>query len=924
MEKQESYGKILIIEDNLGDARLVEIFLEQTNLIHFESIVHCYTLRDAFEQLEKETFAAVLLDIHLPDSHGISTLEELLDRFPEINVILMTGYNDRQIGLQAIQKGAQDFLVKGEFKAAELAKTINYSIERNKIIKRLEETQRTTNIGHWEIDLQAKSFIVSEEVYRIFGTSSKETSINYEFALSLIHPDDVEEAKAMANKLFEEKVTVKKDLRIIRRNDEQGYISLTAKIVNVVDGKVTKISGVLQDITKVKLNELEILKGKERYQNIFNSSKDAIYVKQKTGGFLDFNEASKDLFGYTDEELNNIDYNSLFVNPEKRIEFERIIESGESVSDFPIAIVTKNGEEKNCLLTANQMRPEEMTGYHQSVLSYHVIIRDISDALKAEKFKKEKEIAERQSKMKEELLANVSHEMRTPMNAIFGFANLLLDDNLKDEQQKLVKLIKDSSSHLMKIINDILDVSKQTKNDIEFEEAPIDFKTMVMNLEDVFSNPSKDKNISFSVEYDSELPDKIIGDPVRINQVLLNLCNNAVKFTEEGYVKLSATKLAETDEDVSIRVAVKDTGIGIQADKLPIIFQPFTRVANSKKKLYEGTGLGLSIIKAVVEQQGGTIDVKSEFGKGSEFSFDLTFKKFEISNGAEISNEANEFEEIDENPIQILLVEDNNLNQMVAKKTIMRQWPNATVDIAPNGKIAIEQIVKQEYDVVLMDIQMPVMDGIEATKCIRETLDSPKCDVSIIAMTAHKNVKDDEKHFQYKMDDCILKPFEPKELYSIIYKYTSKKENMERTHLSSSSTKYVDFTYMDLYAEKDEEFKKSMIEGILNDTPPHVATMNQLSGNGQWEELQKVSHLLKTSFPFIGNPTLTKSNETIDKTLKLWKDEKISDDEVRETVPPLVETVCEYFNYSIKEIYEEYLRLGGGAILEPQLVANPS
>lgn len=923
MEKQESHGKILIIEDNLGDARLVEIFLEQTNLIHFESIVHCYTLRDAFEQLDKETFAAVLLDIHLPDSHGISTLEELLDRFPEINVVLMTGFNDRQTALQAIQKGAQDFLVKGEFKAAELAKTINYSIERNKIIKRLEETQRMTNIGHWEVDLQTKSFIASEEVFRIFGTQSKETSINYEYALSLIHPDDVEEAKGIAKKLFDEKVTIKKDFRIIRRNDEQGYVSLTAKVVNVTDGKVTKVSGVLQDITQVKLNEIEILKGKERYQNIFNSSKDAIYVKQKTGGFLDFNEASKDLFGYSDEELNKIDYNSLFVNPEKRLEFERIIESGESVSDFPIAIVTKNREVKNCLLTANQMRPEEMTGYHSSVLSYHVIIRDISDALKAEQFKKEKEIAEHQSKMKEELLANVSHEMRTPMNAIFGFANLLLDDNLKEEQQKLVKLIIDSSSHLMKIINDILDVSKQTNNDIEFEEAPIDFKTMVMNLEDVFSNPSKDKNISFSVEYDSKLPDHIIGDPVRINQVLLNLCNNAVKFTDEGSVKLSAIKLNESEEDVSIRVVVKDTGIGIKQDHLPIIFQPFTRVANSKKKLYEGTGLGLSIIKAVIEQQGGTIDVKSEFGKGSEFSFDLTFKKCANPNNTEISNQADDYNEVDDKSLQILLVEDNNLNQMVAKKTILRQWPNALVDIAQNGKIAVEQIVKNEYDIVLMDIQMPVMDGIEATKCIRETLESPKCDVFIIAMTAHKNVKDDDKHFQYKMDDCILKPFEPKELYSIIHKYTSKKRTMERSYLSPQ-TKYVDFTYMDLYAEKDEDFKKSMIEGILNDTPPHVATMNQLSSNGQWEELQKMSHLLKTSFPFIGNATLTKSNETIDKTLKLWKDEKISDQEVRETVPPLVETVCTYFNHSIKEIYEEYQRLGGGAILEPELVANPS
>lgn len=215
---------------------------------------------------------------------------------------------------------------------------------------------------------------------------------------------------------------------------------------------------------------------------------------------------------------------------------------------------------------------------------------------------------------------------------------------------------------------------------------------------------------------------------------------------------------------------------------------------------------------------------------------------------------------------------------------------------------------------------MPIMDGIEATKCIRETLDTPKCDVPIIAMTAHKNVKDDEKHIQYKMNDCILKPFEPKELFSIIHKYTSNKPSKQEKIVEEPQPSYVDFSYLNLYANDDDEFKKLMIEGILTDTPPHVVKLNKLALDENWEELQKVSHLLKTSFPFIGNETLTTNNEKIDASLKRWKEGELSDNEILELVPPLVETVCTYFNYSISEIYSEYLKLGGETTPKPEKV----
>jgi len=394
---------------------------------------------------------------------------------------------------------------------------------------------------------------------------------------------------------------------------------------------------------------------------------------------------------------------------------------------------------------------------------------DISNQKKTEQeLRDQREKAEQSRKAKEIFLANMSHEIRTPMNAIIGFSRLLKSVSLTDKQISYLDAIISSSENLLVIINDILDFSKIESGKLSIEKVPFQLETIIEKVIKQIELKSLEKNITIKVIYDPKLPKTIIGDPIRLGQILLNLINNSVKFTSEGRIKIicTASKLDSDNVDVSFKIA--DTGIGMKKEMLEKVFEDFIQGDDSITRKYGGTGLGLTISKQLIELMGGKISVESELGIGTIFTFTLSFKI-----GAEKKikkKQASIIEEKNLSGVKILLAEDNEFNQMLAL-SILQSW-GADVSVAKNGKEALVKVKKIKFDIILMDIQMPEMDGIQATENIRRKF---KLNLPIIALTANALKEDKDKYIQYGINDYISKPFNTNELYQKIRDLIPKK-----------------------------------------------------------------------------------------------------------------------------------------------------
>ena len=410
-----------------------------------------------------------------------------------------------------------------------------------------------------------------------------------------------------------------------------------------------------------------------------------------------------------------------------------------------------------------------------ALIIYYFIRKRMSDAAdgqrilrekvreKTRELEQQKERAEDSEKAKEQFLANMSHEIRTPMNAILGMTRLLLEQEPRTDQLKYLNSIKHASDNLLVIINDILDLSKIQAGKINLEKIPFNLRNEINAVYETMKVNADDKGLNLLTAVDETCPKTIIGDPYRLSQILLNLTGNAIKFTEKGNVTIQTT-CTSADEQVVVKFSVIDSGIGIAKDKLDYIFDMFTQETSSTTRKFGGTGLGLAICKKLIELQGGNITVESETGKGSVFSFAIPFA---------IGKDIAEHNAKDDHKqqvvatmknVRILLVEDNEFNQMVAVDTLERSIEGAKVTVAGNGKIAIDMLLNNTFDIVLMDIQMPEMDGHEATKNIRSNSDEKINSIPIIAMTASVIKAEVDKCFESGMNEFVGKPFSVGEL----------------------------------------------------------------------------------------------------------------------------------------------------------------
>ncbi len=402
--------------------------------------------------------------------------------------------------------------------------------------------------------------------------------------------------------------------------------------------------------------------------------------------------------------------------------------------------------------------------FHDLAVEFNAMI----DARKAtEESRRAQAVAEAESRAKSEFLANMSHEIRTPMNAILGLTDLVLRTELTPRQSDYLTKSKLAADSLLQLIDGILDFSKIEAGMLEIESREFLLEDVLRRVTAIVGSRAQQKGLRFIVEIDSEIPPRLMGDGHRLTQVLVNLCGNAVKFTSIGEVCVLVEKISAHESSASVRFSVRDTGIGMSAQELGRVFRPFSQADASTSRQFGGTGLGLTISKQLVQLMGGSIDVSSEPGRGSEFSFTVSFSVDDVVKAVtpriEPVARSQAIEKL--RGRHILLVEDNDINQMVASE-LLSSLAGMRVTVACNGSQAIEILQAQLVDIVLMDVQMPQMDGYETTRHIR--IDPAFAKLPIIAMTAHATTLDRELCLASGMNDYVSKPFDPQALIAVL------------------------------------------------------------------------------------------------------------------------------------------------------------
>lgn len=598
-------------------------------------------------------------------------------------------------------------------------------------------------------------------------------------------------------------------------------------------------------------------------RSLIEASLDPLFTINTEGKIMDMNNASINITGATREQLIGSNFFDYFTDPVKAKEGYKEVFAKGHVSDFPLTM--KDHKLTDVLFNGSEYKDEQ-----GNVLGVVVVARDITDQKRIsrelteakdfaevatglaevakEKAESATQIAEDAVKAKQQFLSNMSHEIRTPMNAIIGFTKVVLKTELTAKQREYLMAIKMSGDALIVLINDILDLAKVDAGKMTFEQTPFKLAASISAMLHLFETKIQEKNLELIKKYDSRIPEVLVGDSVRLHQIILNLVSNAVKFTNTGNITVDVQMICEDEENVTIQFSVSDTGVGIPENKLDYIFENFQQASSNTSRLYGGTGLGLAIVKQLIESQHGTIHVESELGKGSNFSFELKFKK--TKEAAEIETGTLELDAEMKN-IKVLVVEDIALNQLLMK-TLLDDF-GFERDIAANGKIAIEKMQKKSYDIILMDLQMPEMNGFEATDYIRKTMQSK---VPIIALTADVTTVDLAKCKAVGMNDYIAKPVDEKLLYNKIISLVKKPAPLAGNKGSEQDNrervKYINLEYLTHRTKSNPVLMAEMISLYLEQTPPLVQTMKQSMEEKDWKSLHMAVHKMIPSFSIMG------------------------------------------------------------------------
>ena len=646
------------------------------------------------------------------------------------------------------------------------------------------------------------------------------------------------------------------------------------------------------DITERKHIEEQLKINEKRYHDLYEFSPALIYTHDPEGKMLSVNPAICTVLGYEPEEIVNKNIKQLLpIADRDKLQDEYLDKvNAEGVSKGIFRINHKNGGIQYLLYQNYRVEEKDAAPY---IIGFS---QDITERIKAEReLLLAKHTSESIARVKETFLANMSHEIRTPINGIMGVTNLLTKTHLDEQQRNYANLISKSVNNLLNIINDILDLEKIGSGKIEFENQAFKVVDKVWSTIQLFQYQAQQKNLN--LVFKNNLPANlvIIGDQFRLAQILSNLLSNAIKFTPVGAITVNLSLIHYSDTDVIIEFVVKDTGIGINENRLGVIFDPFVQAASNTTREFGGTGLGLSICKSLIEMQGGNINLSSKVNEGTTFVFNLPFKRGMQHMIHQENQEDMSFAKIGK---KILVAEDIELNQFLVK-TMLESW-GCEVDIAITGAQALQKVKENDYDLILMDIQMPEMDGIVATKLIRQLPEPQKNSVSIIAFTANALKGDSKKYLEIGMDDYIIKPYTEEKLHRKIIdvlrakgKLSSEifvniknnhpvqtpeiKENIIKDHTPpTDQPRLYNTSTIESISKDNPAFLEKMIAMFVDIVAKDFNVLKVAAANNDWHEVGQIAHKLKSTLGNMGVTSLLPyivelEAETGDKVLNVKK-----------------------------------------------------
>ena len=627
------------------------------------------------------------------------------------------------------------------------------------------------------------------------------------------------------------------------------------------------------DITQRHFAQEHLRKSEEKYRKIMDNMELGLLEVDNDQRIIRAYDRFCHMIGYAEEELVGKIAPELFVAKDSAsvLDLEQEKRAEGRGSSYELEMIKKDGSSLWAIISGTPIIDENgktvgSIGIHYDITERKTLEQELAQA---------KDIADEAREAEKQFLANMSHEIRTPLNAIIGMTHLLFDTRPNTQQKEYLDILKTSADFLYGLISDLLNMAEIEDGKIQIKRNTFDLVGLLRTTQQVFKIKLGNRPINLDLMIDARISGNYIGDDLLLNQILLNIVGNAEKFTEEGSIDIAVKIKKEEAQKLWLEFKISDTGIGIPPEKQELVFQKFKQITLQGHK-HKGTGLGLTITKQLIELQGGTISVKSKEGEGSVFSFILPFEK----GSKEVAPVNNEISPSNLQVSQVLVAEDNAMNQKYISN-LLTKW-NIPFVIAPDGKKAVEYAQKQVFDIILMDIQMPNMDGYEASITIRNT-DNPNQQTPIVALTASAMLDQRNRAMEVGMNNFISKPFTPNHLLSVLQEYIKKKE-VPKKEIVAEKTFGLELNRAcleELYGD-DKEYAADMFQTFLLDVLPDFATLEPLINQQEWENLGKLVHKLKPTLGMVGLTDLekmmvdfeTKVKETpeIETLLTVWKD----------------------------------------------------
>ncbi|TSJ42841.1 PAS domain S-box protein [Mucilaginibacter corticis] len=721
-------------------------------------------INNAFETITGYDFADVkgkrLRDVFVPDRNNIDSVRDYnanIQSKKSYSVhVYATRKDGEQIWLSVITTVIYDENGDVE-KYIRVIADITSRKTAQKDLEILSFASRKSPSGMLTRDATGIVVWMNEAMERITGYTLAEMK-GKRFGTILLGEDTDMDVYHNAVKAVQEKRSYEAEILIYRKDRTPVWVSMSNSPLFNDAGEVDRQVTNMVDVTERKRVETEL----KMLSLVASNTTSGVVINNSEGEIEWVNNAFEKITGYNNDDVRAKHLGDLL---QGELTDTAIIEKGRELSRM------KKSFEVDLLGYKKDGTPIWVTVINSVILNragdvdkYIEVVIDISARKKVEmELVQAKEEAVLLSRAKDMFISVMSHEIRTPLNAVIGMSRLLLDDNPLESQKENLDILKFSADNLLKLINEVLDFTKIETGNVELEKDDVNLRNLVQGIAGSLQYRTKEKGIYLKAEVDPAVPETVIGDSTRLSQILLNIINNAVKFTDEGGVKIELSVVDETKKTARIRFSIIDTGIGIPADKINTIFESFKQAEASTTRKYGGTGLGLAISKRLIELHDSRVNVDSEVGKGSTFWFTVTFNKTNAKKNTVIT--------VGETGLNmnVLVVDDNQINRLLVNK-ILTKW-GAGIDFAENGLQAVDKVEHNEYDVVLMDMHMPVMGGLEATRVIRSKAEPYFKQLPIIALTASMLSNELGEITVAGMNDFILKPFEPQHLFEKLSRY---------------------------------------------------------------------------------------------------------------------------------------------------------